>query len=255
MMRALIAMAALGSIVACSGSAPAPTDGAATTAAAGASNPRDLQGLWVISNRSLRGFRDEAMEPLKDFLTPEAARIKAAADVALDPSARCMTMFPRHMGWPYPLRIVQTDAVTLVLFEADQVFRQIHTDGRKPPDADEQRWLGYSVGHWEGDTLVALTTNFNPNAWLEGDGTPMTGNMRITERIRRVDGKTLEDVMKIEDPAIFTRPVYRKYVYNLRDDWELMEYFCAEGNRDNVFDQKEGQQGSLKLSAPRSEKE
>ena len=70
------------------------------------------------------------------------------------------------------------------------------------------------------------------------------------EKIRRVDCKTLEDVMMIEDPAVFTRPVYRKYVYNLRDDWDLMEYFCAEGNRDNVFDQKEGQQGSLKLTRP-----
>jgi hypothetical protein len=250
MMRALIALAALSATAACSGSAPAPVDGAEPEAAAAISDPRDLQGLWVISNRSLRGFRDEAMQPLQDYLTPAAAKTRAAANVALDPSARCMTMFPRQMGWPYPLKIVQTKAVTLILFEADQVFRQIHTDGSSHPDADEQRWLGHSIGHWEGDTLVVDTTNFNPNAWLEADGTPMTENTHITERIRLVDGKTLEDVMMIEDPAVFTRPVYRKYVYNLRDDWDLLEYFCAEGNRDNVQDQKEGQPGSLKLNPP-----
>jgi hypothetical protein len=243
MMRVLMVMAAVAGIAACTGAAP--------SAATPAFDPHDLQGLWVISNRTLRGFRDEAMQPLTDYLTPAAARTKATANVALDPSARCMTMFPRQMGWPYPLQIVQTKAVTLMLFEADQVFRQIHTDGSAHPDADEQRWLGHSIGHWEGDTLVVDTTNFNPNAWLEADGTPMTENTHITEQIRLADqGKTLEIVMKIEDPAVFTRPVYRKYLYNLRNDWDLMEYFCAEGNRDNVFDQKEGQQGSLKLVSP-----
>jgi hypothetical protein len=244
MRRALLAAAILSAIAGCAGSAPPP--------AAAAFDPHDLQGLWVISNRSLRGFRDEALEPLQDYLTPAAATTKAGIDVALDPSARCMTMFPRLMGWPYPLSIVQTPAVTVILFEADQVFRQIHTDGRSHPDVEEeQRWMGHSIGHWEGDTLVVDTTNFNPNAWLEADGTPMTQNTHITERIRLFDdGKSLEDVMMIEDPAVFTRPVYRKYIYNLRNDWDLLEYFCAEGNRDNVLDQKEGQEGSLKLSAP-----
>jgi hypothetical protein len=244
--RVVLAAVAMLALVACSGSTGDPAN-ASSAADPAAVDPHDLQGLWVISNRSQRGYRDEAMEPLQDYLTPAAAKTRAQANVALDPSARCMTMIPRQMGWPYPLRIVQTDAVTLILFEADQVFRQIHTDGRAHPDEDDQRWMGHSIGHWEGDTLVVDTTNFNPNAWLEADGTPMTVNTHITERIRRVDATTLEDVMKIEDPAVFTRPVYRKYVYNLRDDWELLEYFCAEGNRDNVFDQQEGQEGSLKL--------
>jgi hypothetical protein len=250
MMRALLVVAAMSGLVACSGSATAPA-GTAAPGAAGAFDPRNLQGLWVISNRSQRGYRDEAMQPLQDYLTPAAAKIRAGRDVALDPSARCMTMFPRQMGWPYPLQIVQTPAVTLILFEADQVFRQIHTDGRSWPDTDEQRWMGYSIGHWAGDTLVVETKQFNPNAWLEADGTPINEHTFITERFRLTDGgKTLENVMKIEDPAVFTRPVYRKYIYNLRNDWALMEYFCAEGNRDNVFDPKEGQKGSLKLTKP-----
>ena len=249
MMRALLVAAALSGVLASAGCVPAPPGKTAPTA--GSFDPRNLQGLWVISNRSQRGYRDENLQPLKEYLTPGAAKTRAAIDVALDPSARCMTMFPRQMGWPYPLQIVQTPAVTLILFEADQVFRQIHTDGRGWPDTDEQRWMGYSIGHWEGDTLVVQTSKFNPNAWLEADGTPISENTLITERFRLTDaGQTLENLMKIEDPAVFTRPVYRKYVYNLRNDWHLMEYFCAEGNRDNVFDQKEGQSGSLKLSKP-----
>jgi hypothetical protein len=201
MTRALLIAAAMSGMVASLGCVPAPAPAGKAAPAAGTFDPHDLQGLWVISNRSQRGYRDENLQPLQDYLTPAAAKTRAAIDVALDPSARCMTMFPRQMGWPYPLQIVQTPAVTLILFEADQVFRQIHTDGRSWPGTDEQRWMGYSIGHWEGDTLVVQTSKFN-----------------------------------------------------LRNDWHLMEYFCAEGNRDNVFDQKEGQKGSLKLSTPQPKK-
>ena len=212
----------------------------------------DLSGVWVISKRSSHGYLDAAMQPLTTLpFTPDAAATRAKADPALDPSTKCLTMFPRHMGWPYPLQVVQTPALTVILFEADTTYREIYTDGRKhDPDAD-QAWMGHSIGHWEGDTLVVDTVGVKDAAWLDADGVPISDQLHVVERMRRIeDGKTLEDVLQIEDPKVFTKPIYKRIVYNLKPGWSLMEYVCEEGNRDDAFNQKPGNPGSLQAPTP-----
>jgi len=208
---------------------------------------KDFNGLWVISNRGARGYLDQDLKALMvaPLLTPFAKAQMAKNTPELDPSAACLPAMPRHMSGPYPIHITQTPAMVTFLFEYETTFRNIYLDDRERPE-DEARYMGFALGKWEGDTLVVETTNLNEKAWLQADGTPVTPTTKLTERIRKIeDGKTLEVIMKIEDPAVFTRPVFRQYLYNFKPDWQLSEYYCAEGNRDDPQNQKAGQPGSL----------
>src|SRR4051812_27432906 len=116
----------------------------AVLAAAAEAAPRaDLSGVWVISNRSTRGYLDSAGRPLPALpLTSWGAAQRAKADPTLDPSARCLTMFPRLMSWPYPIQVVQTPRLVVILFEADTTFREIYTDDRPLDPDDDPAWLG-----------------------------------------------------------------------------------------------------------------
>lgn len=161
----------------------------------------------------------------------------------------CLPSIPRQISGPYPIEIVQRPGRVVMLFEWDTVFRIIYTDGREHPDPEaDQRWMGHAIGKWDGDTLVVDTANFNGKAWLEGRGVPMSRQAHLVERMHLIeDGKTLEIVQKYEDPVYLSRPVWRKYLYNLHNDWSINEYLCNEGNRDNAFAQKPGQPGSLEV--------
>lgn len=212
--------------------------------------PADFNGLWVISNRTRLGPLDESLQPITDNVYTEMARAaRASVRPALDPSAMCLPAMPRHLSGPYPIQIVQTGTKLAMLFEWDTIFRLIHIGGSEHPDPEvETRFLGHSIGHWEGATLVVETTNFNGKSWLAGDGTPLSTKARLTEWISLgPDAKTLSIRMKIEDPDVLLRPIWRSYAYNLRNDWEIKEYLCAEGNRDNVFAPGNGS-GSLEES-------
>ena len=219
----------------------------------------DLSGVWVISKRATHGYLDSAGHPLEALpLTPWGAAQRARADPALDPSARCLTMFPRLMSWPYPIQVVQTPGLVVILFEADTTFREIYTDGRPLDPDDDPAWLGHSKGRWDGDTLVVETQGVNDQAWLDADGVPISDQLHVTERFRLFDGgRSLEDLMTIEDPKVLAAPVSKRLVYNLKPQWRLKEYLCEEGNRDDASHPKPGNPGSLSLpgatAAPKPE--
>lgn len=231
-MRRMLSLLLAASVLA---AAPAGHAQAPSPAAAATGKP-DFSGLWVVSNRSLRGHRDAALQPIKgEVYTAKAIAARKAAQPGRDPSAHCLPAMPRHMGGPYPIQIIQRPNMMALLFEYDNVFRIIYTDGRKP-DPDATGWMGRSIGHWEGDTLVVETTGVNEEAWLDGEGTPVSPRQKITERFTLADGgKTLEVVLKVDDPEVFLQPVYRKLVYNLKNEWEIKDYVCNEGNRDSTF--------------------
>jgi len=220
-----------------------------TPTAALAADPVDLSGLWVVSNRSARGALDENLQPLtaEQYLTPAGTEALASVRPALDPSAMCLPAMPRHIPGPYPIEIVQRPGRVAMLFEWDTVFRLIYTDGRGHPDPlDDQRYMGHAVGQWQGSELHVDTANFNGKAWLEGSGLPMSDQAHLTERYWLEDnGQTMRVVIRVADPVYLSRPIWRSYYFNLRNDWYIREYLCAEGNRDNVFQQREGELGSL----------
>jgi hypothetical protein len=167
---------------------------------------------------------------------PWAAELKKkrTADNAKDnPDAHCLPMgFMQFHTHPQPRRIVQTPGLILIVYEANYGLRQIFLDGRTLPGADAQPWwYGYSVGKWEGDTLVVETTNFRDDGWLDVNGSPYTDKLKLTERFRRVNFGTLEIVMTIDDPKAYTKPWTVKLNQRLTPESELIEFICNENEK------------------------
>jgi hypothetical protein len=129
-------------------------------------------------------------------------------------------------------RIVQTPNLIVILYESPNgPHRTVFTDGRDLPKDPNPSWFGYSVGRWEGDTLVVTTAGFNDRGWLDSAGHPQTESLRITERFRRRDFGHMEFEMTIDDPKVFTRPFTIKTERLLAPDTELLEDVC-ENERD-----------------------
>jgi hypothetical protein len=139
---------------------------------------------------------------------------------------------PRSNAVPYPFKIVNTPGLVIILYEAVHSYRQIFTDGRQLPRDPNPTWLGYSVGHWEGDELVVESNGFNNEGWLDNDGHPNTEQLRVTERFRRKDFGHMDIVITIDDPGAYTRPWTVTIPLVLAADDEILEYICSENNRD-----------------------
>lgn len=210
----------------------------------------DFSGLWVISERSAARNNDEnfrEMEP-EDYLNEAGLEAIAVLRPAYDPGAQCLPSLPRHLGYPYPMEIVQTDDRMVNLFEADTVFRIVYLDGREHPDPEvDTRFMGHALGHWDGNVLVVESANFNGKAWLDATGIPQSEQATLVERYSLLNDNTLQNIVTYDDPAYLTRPIWRRYIYNRRSDWEISEYICAEGNRDNVFQPREGEPGAIEI--------
>ena len=175
------------------------------------------------------------MQPWAKQLMAERKRLGSKDN----PDAHCLPMglmqFHEH---PQPRKIIQTPDVLAILYEGNAGVRQIFTDGRALPNNDPQPWwYGYSVGRWEGDTLVVETTGVRDGGWHDIDGSPQTDAVKFTERFRRLNYGTLKIDVTIDDPKAYTAPftvrVNQKLMVDERVDAELIEFICAE-NEKNV---------------------
>ena len=175
-------------------------------------------------------------KPEDDPLRPEfRAEYQKRAAVALTtpPPALCgPPVMPMVNSLPTPFKIVQTPKLTLVLYESDTVFRQIFTDGRKHPDDPQPSWLGYSVGHWQGNSLVVETVGLIPFGPLDVFGHPHSEAMRVTEQFHRRDFGHMDVQVTIDDPKIYTKPFTYTIPMYLRPDTDLLENFCTEDEKD-----------------------
>jgi hypothetical protein len=172
---------------------------------------------------------------------PSAAELrrKRMADNSKDnPDAHCLPMgimqFHEH---PQPRKMIQTPEVLVILYEGNAGVRQIFTDGRSLPNNDPQPWwYGYSVGRWEGDTLVVETTGVKGDGWHDINGSPQTEAVKFTERYRRPNYGTMKIDVTIDDPKAYTAPftvrVNQKLMVDERVDAELIEFICAENEKD-----------------------
>ena len=150
-----------------------------------------------------------------------------------DPEARCLPPgVPRMSTTPYPWTIVQTPQLIVIVYEGGaHIWRKIFMDGRGHDPNVEYTWLGDSIGHWEGDTLVVETVGQNDITWLDEGGTPHSADMKVTERIRRPDYGHLEIEHTIDDPKTFSKPwTFTTHPSLLTG--ELIEYICQENNKD-----------------------
>ena len=152
-----------------------------------------------------------------------------------DPMAQCLlTGVPRINFRPLPFEIVQLPERVIMLYEIHHAFRIIPTDGRGPPEDAEPSYLGESVAHWDGDTLVVEVTSFNTQTWLSGVGTIHTEDLKVTERYTRDSFETIRYEATMEDPAVFTRPWTIQETFRLRPNERIREYECIESNEDLV---------------------
>jgi hypothetical protein len=163
-----------------------------------------------------------------------AAQVKQnLADIRKDdPTTRCLPISPvRQWSDFFPQKIVQTADAVFVLSEYMIQYRQIFLDGRPLPKDPFPSFKGYSVGHWEGDTLVVETTGYKNGLWLDLKGDPLTEEGRTTERIRRPKFGRLEVQLTVNDPKAYTRPWSATRYLTLALDTELIEDACNENNK------------------------
>jgi hypothetical protein len=158
-----------------------------------------------------------------------------SSQVAYDPQGFCLPPGgPRMFGTPYPSQFIQERNRIVVIFEGGaHVWREIHMDGRPLPKREDLNptYFGYSVGHWEGDTLVVETTGFNEKTWLNFNGTMHTDELYTVERISRPNRDTLHYEATITDPGAYTKPWTVAWDIPWLEGAELAEYICQENNK------------------------
>ena len=203
-------------------SAPAPRS---------ADGKPDLSGIWrgpmrsVYTQNIAADLKPSEIQPWAQALYQEHVR-NLGAD---SPRAHCLPDPPPYYHLAGLARIVQTPSLTVIVNEGvsnSGVTRTIFTDGRGLPEEMNPTWLGYSVGRWEGDTLVVTTAGFNDRTWLDFSGHPHSEALRTTERFHRRDFGHMDFEMTLEDPKTFTRPITVKAAKTLVADTELLETIC-----------------------------
>jgi hypothetical protein len=200
----------------------------------------DLSGMWqvessaVVNGLALNVAQDLGPEDVQPWA--QAMYQQRLYDLGKDsPMARCLPRgLPALNSFPAVLtRIVQAPGLIVILYltEPNDTFRTIFMDGRKLPEAPDPTWLGYSIGRWEGDTLVVATNGFNDRAWLDFSGHPQTESLSMTERLRRRDFGHLDYEMTLNDAKVFRRPIPLRMNKVLAPDVATSETIC-ENERD-----------------------
>jgi hypothetical protein len=198
----------------------------------------DLSGAWapnaIRENVDLRAtLKKQGVEiPFQPWAEKLYLQRKAAFSKD-DPEGHCLPPgVPRMTTTPYPFRIVETPKLYLIVYEGGaHIWRQIFMDGRSHPSDPNPTWLGDSIGHWEGDTLVVDTVGLNGRTWLDESGLPTTESLHVIERFSRPDLGHLEIQNIIDDPKAYTKSwSFTTHPVMLKGD--LMEYICQENNRD-----------------------
>lgn len=172
--------------------------------------------------------------PYQDWMLPKIQELRNRRNID-DPSARCLLVgVPRITNEPLPIKIIQTKDEITFLYETFHAFRVIPTDGRKHPDDIDPSFLGDSVAHWEGDTLVVDVIGFNDKTWIGAAGATLhTEALHVMERYTRVDYDTITYEVTIDDPKAFTKTWSPAPTFlSLRPGERLHEYECIENNED-----------------------
>lgn len=218
----------------------------------------DLSGVWrgggggggrqgaaapPPSGPPVAGFRDVAQNIKGGLpLTPYGAELlktRIAGNSKDNPEAHCLPMGIVQLHTQgAPRKFFQMPRSLVILYEASWERREIFTDGRKlPPVDDVHPWYyGYSVGRWDGDTLVVETAGFRDGGWLDIIGSPLTDAGKVTERFRRVSYGRMEIDVTVDDPKAYTAPWTVRVNQRIMPEQELLEFVCNENNRYYIRD-------------------
>jgi hypothetical protein len=216
----------------------------------------DLSGIWMRTTRTeAPGTAPAGRPPLATFgnigagmkepvpYQPWVAELLKKRSNGFDnPDALCLPQGPMqyHLD-PQPREIVTLPGKTLIVYESNYGIRTIYTDGRRLPKQGEPQpfWHGYSVGRWEGDTLVVESNNFRGaltnqpgDGWLDQRGSPFTDALTLTERFRRPNFGKLEIDVTINDPKAYTRPFTVRVEQDVvANGSEMIEFVCHENQQ------------------------
>lgn len=181
-------------------------------------DPHDLSGVWLQRGGERGGgpMSEWSKEPLP-FTAAGLAKFNAnrpgkgpravVPATGNDPlSDANVPGLLRTLVYARPFQLIPLSDKIVQIFEWDRIWREIWTDGRKVPDDPDPRFYGYSVGRWEGDTLVVETVGLDSRLWMDEWGTPFSDDLRVQERWRRVDRDNMELTLTITDPKTYTRP-------------------------------------------------
>jgi hypothetical protein len=176
-------------------------------------------GLGVVEGNEIPYLPEAAMKKKENF----ANRLTA------DPEVKCyLPGVPRATYMPYPFQIVQTPKYILIAYEYAGATRTIYMD-EAPPSPDDS-WMGRSVGHFDGDTLVVDVTSMNDQTWFDRSGNFHSDALHVVERYTPLTPDALSYEATIEDPKVFSRPwkismpLYRR----LEKNAQLLEFKCVE---------------------------
>src|ERR1051326_9016793 len=191
----------------------------------------DLSGIWQAGRAGQYGYDYDVTQTLKPGdVQPwaRALRFKRAQDFRKDsPLAHCMPVSVPFLNFRGLSHIVQTPKLIVVLHESpNSPHRMIYMDGRELPKDPNPTWLGYSVGKWDGDTLVITSTGFNELGWLDVDGNPQTESLKLTERLTRKDFCHLSYELTFDDPKVFTKPFTLHMDKTFAADTDILEDVC-----------------------------
>jgi len=190
-----------------------------------------VQGEWSMTPWAQAQF-DYNWNPTKG-INAHSARLE------LNPRyAHCVPFSPVQLlgGVGAPFEILHTPKKLVIVFEDDNMVRQIYTDGRKHPDSLELTWEGNSVGHWEGNALVVDTVGFRPETWIDDNGHVHSDKLHMVERIQRIDFNTLQIDLTLDDPKALEKPWTEHIFRKLRPDWDIREDVrCTEHIKTDIY--------------------
>ena len=200
----------------------------------------DLSGLWFrpyTPNMASGPAKDNrGGDPTGPKELPFTAAGKAKWDAYEagdgDYTGACLPFgLMRSMNSPDPIQFIQNAPYLALLYEQNTWFKLIPIDGRPHAKDLDPTWFGDSVGHWEGDTLVVDTNNFNGKTRLDTIGHPHSDALEVTERFTRTDLGHMSYEVTIHDPKTYTEDWGNKRTFTLRTDTQIMEYSCEENNK------------------------
>jgi len=220
---------------------PGGNDGPRTPTPRLADGTPDLggNGVWNLSwitdfARRMPNYKDGDLPPMLPW-TKAMWEYNQSNSVKYDPQGFCLVPGgPRAMGTPYPAEIIQDRDRIVIIFEGGgHVWREIHMDGRPLPEIDEVNptYFGYSVGRWEGDTLVVEAVGFNEKTWIDFGGRMHTEQLKTTEYFTRPFKEVLSYRAIIDDPGAYSEPWEVAWDINWSEGQELADYICQENNQ------------------------
>jgi hypothetical protein len=231
--------------------AAAPTKSARAARIAGQPN---INGVWQAMNSANWNLEAHSAEALKGFwqlgalaaipagqsvidgdgkipYKPDALAKRAANRAGWpksDPETNCyLPGIPRATYMPFPFQIVQGGGNILFVYSYATANRIVYMSNHQQPPVDT--WMGWSNGHWDGDTLVVENTGFNDSTWFDRAGNYHSGALKVTERFTPVDESHMNYAATIEDANVFTRawtismPLYR----HTEPLAEVLEFKCV----------------------------